>query len=149
MKYLCLLSYLLLAQVHAEAPIPKPHPVPKLADLYKPWVFARASEASTLFIEPHFKGSEPYGHLVKTADALYWFEFDGKKSDLWVVTEYKEADKQLELHLENGSRVLIFPYWDIDHCLLIIRKDSKLENNPTRFSVPYTLLPSIPYLEGE
>ena len=128
---------------------PQPHPVPKLKDLYKPWVFARASEASTLFIEPHFKEKEPYGHVVHVNGKLDWLEFDGEKFLTWNIAKYEESDRELTLYLQGGGKVLIFPYWDIDHCLLMIRFDPSAEINPTRFSVPYQLLPTIPYLEGE
>lgn len=128
---------------------PLPHPVPKLKDLYKPWIFARASEASTLFIEPHFKGKVPYAHIIQTKNKLYWFEFDGIHSSLWKVHKYSEQEKQLTLYLEDGGEVLILPYWDIDHCLLIIRKIPTKEENPTHFAVPYQHLQSIPFIKGE
>ena len=151
-KLYCTLIVYLTAHLSGNTVVvkpPNPHPVPKLVDLYKPWVFARASEASTLFIEPHFKGSEPYAHLIKQEKVLHWFEYDGKQSHLWKVTKYTEDDKELTLFLEGGAKVVVFPYWDIDHCLLIIRFDPSLEENPTRFSVPYQHLKGIPYLEGE
>jgi len=72
------------------------------------WVFARASEASTLFIEPHFKGSEPYAHLIKQEKVLHWFEYDGKQSHLWKVTKYTENEKELTLFLEGGAKVVLF-----------------------------------------
>ena len=127
----------------------QPHPTPKLKDLYKPWVFARVSEANTLFIEPHFKGKIPFGHLIKTDQSLYWCEFDGEKNFLWKVTKFTEQDKQLSLELGDAGEVLVFPYWDIDHCLLIIRKDPKAKENPTRFAVPYQHLGAIPFLKGD
>jgi len=127
----------------------KPHPVPKLKDLHRPWVFARASEASTLFIEPHFKNTEPYAHIVQTAKTLEWLEFDGRAFHKWKILKYTESDKELTLYLTNGEKVLIVPYWDIDHCLLMIRFAPKSDTNPTRFAVPYQLLPSIPYMEAE
>jgi len=102
-----------------------------------------------LFIEPHFKGRIPYGHLIQTEQSLYWFEFNGKKSFLWKVTQFTEQEKQLKLDLGKAGEVLIFPYWDIDHCLLIIRKDPEADENPTRFAVPYEHLKSIPFLEGD
>jgi len=127
----------------------KPHPVPKLKDLHRPWVFARASEASTLFIEPHLKDKEPYALLIKTADKLEWLEFDGKRFHQWKVTKYTESDKDLTLYLDDGGKVLVSSYWDIDHCLLIIRFAPGKEINPTRFAVPYYLLPTIPHMEAE
>ncbi len=127
----------------------EPHPVPVLKDLHKPWVFARASEASTLFIEPHYKGIEPYGHLIQGAETMHWVEFDGKQSRLWKILSYVEGEKELTLTLDDGGQLLVFPYWDIDHCLLIIRKDPNAEENPTRFAVPYDFLPTLPYMEGE
>lgn len=149
MKYFFLFISLATSFLQAESPEPNPHPVPKLTDLYKPWIFARASEASTLFIEPHFKGKEPYGHLIKKNESLQWFEFDGNQSFVWNVSRYEETEKELRLFLEDGGKVLIFPYWDIDQCLLIIRFAPDSEENPTRFSVPYQHLSKIPYMKGE
>jgi len=127
----------------------KPHPVPSIKDLYQPWVFARASEASTLFIEPHFKEREPYAHVVQTDEKFKWLEFDGEKFHTWNITKYEESEKELTLHLKDGGKVLVFPFWDVDHCLLMIRFAPKEVINPTRFAVPYQLLPSIPYMEVE
>ena len=79
----------------------KPHPVPKLADLKKPWVFARANEASTLFIEPHHKDSEPFAHIIQTEKKLQWFEFNGKTSLVWDVLRFTETDKELTLYLKG------------------------------------------------
>ena len=141
------LSTNLLGEIDSN--LPNPYPVPKIADLYKPWVFARASEASTLFIEPHFKGVEPYAHLIKQEKVLHWFEYDGKRSHLWEVIKYTEGDKELTLFLEGGTKIVLFPYWDIDQCLLIIRFEPTEEENPTRFSTPYQYLSKIPYLKGE
>lgn len=126
-----------------------PHPTPKLKDLLTPWVFARASEASTLFIEPHFKGKEPYAHLLNVNGSYQWFEFTGEHSLLWKVLSFEETEKELTLHLEGGGKVLAFPYWDIDHCLLIIRFDPDADENPTRFATPYQYLDTIPFMEGE
>jgi len=131
----------------AQSPKPKPHPVPKLSDLEKPWIFARASEASTLFIDPSLKGKEPYAHIIKQGDNLQWFEFDGESSQLWKVDKHTVTDKELVLFLEGGGKVLIFPYWDIDHCLLIIRFSTDGGENPTRFSVPYQYLSEIEYIK--
>lgn len=149
MKYLLVLLWLAPLLAKAESPEPDPHPVPKLSDLYTPWVFARASEASTLFIEPHFRGKEPYGHIIKNADTLQWFEFDGEQALIWKITRFEENDKELYLFLEDGGKVLVFPYWDIDQCLLVIRFTPNSDENPTRFSVPYQHLSEIPYQEGE
>ena len=127
----------------------KPHPVPTIADLHKPWLFARASEASTLFIEPHFKGKEPYAHVIKIKDKLQWMEYDGSGFKLWEVEATKTDKKELTLLLKGGGRVLIFPYWDIDHCLVMIRFAPGKETNPTRFAVPYHLLPKVPFQKAE
>ena len=145
MKISFWLVFLLISNVFAQ----KPHPVPELKDLYKPWIFARASEASTLFIEPHFKGAEPYAHLINSKKKLQWFEYDGVKGTIWNITHYTKTNKDLTLYIENGDRVVITPYWDIDHCLLIIRFTSDEEINPTRFAVPYKNLTSIPYQKPE
>ena len=126
-----------------------PHPVPKLTDLKKPWVFARANEASLLFIEPQHKNSEPYAHIILSGEKLQWFEFDGKDALVWDVTRFTETDKQLTLYLKGGNKVIFTPYWDIDHCLLIIRFTPEASHNPTRFAIPYQYLKSLPYEKAE
>lgn len=127
----------------------KPHLVPKLTDLQKPWVFARANEASALFIEPHHKGSEPYAHIIRTDEKLQWFEFNGENSLIWDVIRFTETDKELTLYLQGGNKVLFTPYWDIDHCLLVIRFSPEEEINPTRFAIPYQFISSLPYQKAE
>ena len=82
-----------------------PHPVPKLKDLKKPWVFARANEASLLFIEPQHKNSEPYAHIIQSGEKLQWFEFNGKDALIWDVTRFTETDKELTLYLKGGNKV--------------------------------------------
>lgn len=124
-------------------------PAPKLKDLYKPWLFARASEANTLFIEPRFKAKIPFGHVIKTDQLLFWCEFDGERNYLWKVTKSAEQDGQLTLELGDAGEVLVVPYPEIDHCLLIIRKDPKANENPTRFAVPYRFLGTIPFLKAD
>lgn len=126
-----------------------PHPVPKLKDMYQPWLFARVSEASSLFIEPQYKNKVPYAHIVQTGNKIEWIEFNGSKFERWEVSKYKESNKDLTLYLIGGSKVLITPFWDIDQCLLIIRFTLGEEDNPTRFSVPYQLLSTIPYMKGD
>lgn len=125
------------------------HASPKLAHFYKPWLFARVSEANTLFIEPHFKGKIPFAHLIKTDHSLSWCEFDGEKNFLWEITKVDEQDSQLTLELGDAGEVVVFPYPDIEHCLLIIRKAPNAKENPTRFAVPYQHLGAVPFLKGD
>ena len=156
--FLTRLALALLAST-ALALAKNPYPVPTLNDLIKPWIFVRASEASTLFIDENFKDREPYGHLVLFGkDSHLWLEYDGTRTQLWRVTKEIRDEKQLTLTLrpfENPeaklSKLLIYPYWDIDHCLVMIRFDPEAEENPVRFSTPYEFKTTLPYLapEGE
>lgn len=152
----CLVAY--SAYLSAQSATPKPLPVPKLQDLIQPWIFVRASEASTLFIDESFKDREPYGHLVVLGEKrTQWLEFDGKETTLWDVTGATRNEKELTLRLvptageteKKPSRLVIYPYWDIDHCLVMIRFDPGAEENPVRFSTPYSLKDDLPHLAPE
>ncbi len=138
----------------SEVNAPKPLSVPKLDDLIQPWVFVRASEASTLFIDDQFRGREPYGHLLAIGnDRFQWLEFDGSATTVWDVTEIHRSEKQLTLHLsatatdreKKPSRLVVYPYWDIDHCLVMIRFVPGAEENPVRFCTPYAFKDNLPY----
>ncbi|MEM9282381.1 MAG: hypothetical protein AAGA96_11170 [Verrucomicrobiota bacterium] len=130
-----------------------PLDVPDLDDLIQPWLFVRASEASTLFIDEAFEGSEPYGLLMKKEDGGHvWLEFDGENSAMWTVESFEKGEKQLTLQLSQGastSKLVVYPYWDIDHCLIMIRFVQDAEENPVRFATPYQFKDSLPYLEPE
>ena len=154
------LTWLLLLMGTASLAFAKnPHPVPTLDNLIKPWIFVRASEASTLFIDENFKSREPYGHLILLEkDSFLWLEYSGTQTQLWQVTKSTRDEKQLTLLLQpfedpaaKPSRLVIYPYWDIDHCLVMIRFDPEAEENPVRFATPYELKTTLPYLapEGE
>ena len=132
--------------------------VPELKELIQPWLFVRASEASTLFIDESFRGREPYGHLTVVREGKYqWLEFDGKQTTLWDVVEVARDARQLTLQLTStvggqetkDARLVIYPYWDIDNCLVMIRFDDGAEENPVRFSTPYSFKRELPYLVPE
>ena len=145
-------------RLSAQTIVPAPLPIPSLKDLIEPWIFVRASEASTLFIDDSLKNREPYGHLLVGEDNRYqWLEFDGKRTKRWKVAGTDRNEKQLTLHLTpieepvNGgtSRLVIYPYWDIDNCLVMIRFDPGAEENPVRFSTPYGFKSTLPHLTPE
>ncbi len=128
--------------------------VPKVSDLVQPWLFVRASEASTLFIDESYEGREPYGHLTlsKTGEPESWLEYDGAATAVWKVGEVTRTDQQLELELfgsSSKSKLVVYPFWDIDDCLIMIRFDEGQEENPVRFSTPYYYKDTLPYLEPE
>jgi len=146
--------FLLLAQFgHGKNPLP----VPELEDLLQPWIFTRASEASTLFIEKDFKGREPYGNLFQLSEEVWvWAEYDGEFTQLWKILSHEKDEKQLVLMLQplaepeaEPSKLVVFPYWDIDHCLVMIRFVPDGEENPVRFATPYSFKDELPYLEPE
>ncbi|MEM0896488.1 MAG: hypothetical protein AAGJ79_06345 [Verrucomicrobiota bacterium] len=137
---------------------PRPLSVPELNDLIEPWIFVRASEASTLFIDEAFEGREPYGHLVVRGEKDFqWLEFDGSVTRLWNVSAFVRDEKQLTLTLipvagdgaTEPSQLVVYPYWDIDDCLIMIRFDPGAEENPVRFSTPYAFKHQLPFLEPE
>ena len=148
-----LISLCALASLAAPAFAANPLGVPDLEDLVQPWLFVRASEASTLFIDEAFKDSEPYGLLLKKGeDGHAWLEFDGEKTTVWQVDGTERNEKQLTLSLtrENRtSKLVVYPYWDIDHCLIMIRFEPDAEENPVRFATPYHFMKELPYLEPE
>ncbi len=137
---------------------PKPLAVPQIKDLIQPWIFVRASEASTLFIDETLKGREPYGHLIVLDESRYqWLEFDGVSTALWNVTCIERDERQMTVHLQSivanpeakPSRLVVYPYWDIDDCLVMIRFDPGAEENPVRFSTPYSFKGNLPYLAAD
>lgn len=142
----------------AYASEPKPLAVPKIKELIQPWIFARASESSMLFLDKSFKGREPYGHLVVLGKEKYrWLEYDGIRTTLWDIVKIERTDKQLTLYFaktdtdkaQSPPRLVIYPYWDIDNCLVMILFNPEAEENPVRFSTPYSKKEELPYLLPE
>ena len=118
----------------------------------------RASEASTLFIDKNLKGTEPYGHLIVLGkNNFQWLEFDGQKTTRWKITAIDRNEKQLTLQFStptgnstpSSPRLVIYPYRDIDNCLVMIRFDPEAEENPVRFATPYSVKEKLPYQTPE
>jgi len=131
--------------------------VPELVDLQEPWLFVRASEASTLFMDENFKEAAPFGHLALLSSGVkLWTEFDGRKTEFWIVLSSEKREKQWTLELQplakpkaDPERLVIYPYWDIDQCLVMIRFVPGAAENPVHFATPYEFKDSLPYLAPE
>lgn len=124
------------------------------------YVYTRASEASTLFIETRFRGREPHFILSKsdpdgtsrtTPQKWTWKEFDGAKSTTWTaeLVKISGADRHFLLTDKEGRehKVLVYPFRDIEQTWVVIHYFPDREENPIFFATPFSRLPEIEYLD--
>ena len=124
------------------------------------YVYTRASEASTLFIETKFRGREPHFELSESPTAgdsgatpqkWIWKEFDGSKSTTWTaeLRKISGADRHFLLTDKEGRehKVLVYPFRDIEQTWVVIHYFPDRDENPIFFATPFSRLPEIEYLD--
>ena len=112
------------------------------------WVYARASEASTLFIETQYKGKETFFHINDTNDGLYLIEQRPEASMSYPIDKIERKGLDIEISYKEGAnapeKTLIYPYRDIDNAWVIIHYTPG--ENGVHFITPSKYLSSIEYL---
>ena len=118
-----------------------------LAGMTRDWAYARASEASTLFINEAVAAAPPYMRIREPAPGCLHLEsFDGRKRDHYAITEITRQRDELIFRLkprdDPGAADVVFtlyPYWDIDDTWVVIQDIHGLEEKPISFALPQHL----------
>lgn len=115
------------------------------------WLYVRASEASTLFIEEHNKGKERFYSIENDELGNSWFSeysLDTKYSYRIKELTRNELDILIHYHAEDypaPQRTLIYPFRDVDDTWVVIHFYEGREN-VMRFSTLAEKLDEIEYL---
>ncbi|WP_421724533.1 hypothetical protein [Bauldia sp.] len=115
-----------------------------LAGLSREWAYARASEASTLFLNRSLASSPPFMRITeKPGPCLTLFSYDGHAYDEYTIRRVERSGEERTLFLENPKwqdantiTFVIYPYLDIDDTWVVIQDIPGLEEKPVRFAVP-------------
>ena len=106
--------------------------------------YARASEASTLFIHDVFADAPPYLRIKEQGEGVYVAEdFDGETKRFFHIAGVEKTPADLILEMiptgseSGGKRVYtIYPYRDIDHTFVVIQTISNEEERPVKWAIP-------------
>lgn len=106
--------------------------------------YARASEASTLFIHENLASSPPYLRIEEKPTGVYWAEdFDGKQQRIFHITQVERKNNDLLIELvpttkKSGRKrnYTIYPYRDIDNTFVVIQAIDGQEEKPVRWAIP-------------
>lgn len=121
------------------------------ADLLKgftrDWAYARASEASTLFINESVAKDRPYLRIGEGQNGCFHADsFDGRERRLYGIQEITKQRDELIFQLApidgSGDAESIFtfyPYWDIDDTWVVIQNIPGLDEKPIQFAIPQKL----------
>ncbi len=104
--------------------------------------YARASEASTLFINESVAKTPPYLKFINENNIVILEDFDGKTLRNYLITKITKQNKELTLTLTNRAKAneketyfVIYPYWDIDDAFVVIQKIPGQEENPVKWAI--------------
>ncbi len=111
------------------------------------WAYARASEASTLFINKSVAKDRPYLRIGEGQNGCFHADsFDGRERRLYGIREIKKQRDELVFQLmpidgsgDVESVFTFYPYWDIDDTWVVIQKIPGLEEKPIQFAIPQKL----------
>ena len=111
------------------------------------WAFARASEASTLFVNQSFAKKRPYLRIREAAQGCLQFEnFDGREKSVYAVREIVRRRDELVFRLaatDNSSQddtvFTFYPYRDIDDTWVVIQALPGQDEKPIHFAIPQEL----------
>ncbi len=111
------------------------------------WAYARASEASTLFINESVSRNRPYLRIGEGQRGCFRADsFDGRVRRLYEIREITKLRDELVFQLkpvdgfEDAESVFTFyPYWDIDDTWVVIQNIPGLEEKPIQFAIPQKL----------
>lgn len=114
------------------------------------WIYARASEASTLFIETKDKGMETFFHIQKDNKSSRLVEKkQGEMLNSYPIKSVNMNGLDIEIAYDQEDNVplktLIYPYRDIDNTWVIIHY--REGENDVHFITPSKFLASIDYLD--
>ncbi len=106
--------------------------------------YARASEASTLFINDTFASTPPYLRIEENPEGVYFAEdFDGERKLFFHIKRVERKNDDLFIDLvptvQNGGgdrRYTIYPYTDIDDTFVVIQAISDEEEKPVKWAIP-------------
>ena len=118
-----------------------------LAEFGRDWAFARASEASTLFINQSIAAAPPFMRIKEPKPGCFTLEsFDGRNRTVYDVDRVETRNDEIILHLSaqsgaahDGAVFTLYPYWDIDDTWVVIQDIPGLEEKPIRFALPREL----------
>lgn len=111
------------------------------------WAYARASEASTLFINKSVAKARPYLRIGEGQNGCFHADsFDGRERRLYEIQAITKQRDELVFQLEpidgSGDAKSIFtfyPYWDIDDTWVVIQNIPGLDEKPIQFAIPQKL----------
>ena len=113
-----------------------------LNTLPKAMRYARASEASTLFINESIAKRPPYLKFIEKNNKIILEDFDGRNLQKYSVKKVVRQNKELTLTLINSLQpnqketyFVIYPYWDIDDAFVVIQKIPGQEENPVKWAI--------------
>lgn len=118
-----------------------------LSGFGRDWAYARASEASTLFINESVAKARPYLRIGEGQDGCFHAEsFDGRLRRLYEIRQITKQRDELVFQLKpidgSGDKESVFtfyPYWDIDDTWVIIQAIPGLDEKPIQFAIPQKL----------
>ncbi|WOO40236.1 hypothetical protein [Rubellicoccus peritrichatus] len=144
-----IVTSLLLTFTHiSHADLSKTHTASPLEDK---WVYVRASEASTLFIEKHLKGKERFFSIENDINGQHWFnELSNDTKFSFRIKEVSRNEMDVLIHYYAADypvpqRTLIYPFRDVDDTWVVIHFYDNREN-VMRFTTLAEKLGEIEYL---
>lgn len=121
-----------------------------LSPLKGEWVYVRASEASTLFIETKNKANETFFEIVEIGNQPFFKEYSKNFSKKLPIADIKKSGNEIEIFYQEHSiapaKTLIYPYRDIPEAWVIIHFN-KGEENKVHFITSSKNLPKIEYYD--
>ncbi len=119
----------------------------RLAEFGRDWAFARASEASTLFINQSIAAAPPFMRIQEPHTGCFKLEsFDGRTRTVYDIDRVETRNDEIILHLSaqagsthDGAVFTLYPYWDIDDTWVVIQDIPGLEEKPISFALPREL----------
>ena len=131
------------SQAQATAPI-KTRGAAHLQSFARDWAYARASEASTLFLNRSLAKTPPNLSIVEVAPAAFELrDFDGRTQSLYVVSAVEKVRDELIFRLRpkgiEGAAETVFtfyPFRDIDDTWVVIQAIPGREEKPVRWAIP-------------
>lgn len=115
-----------------------------LSEFPKHLRYARASEASTLFISELFAAAPPYLRIEEKSKGVFLAEdFDGKQKRFFYISGVQQKNDDLHIELipttreSGGNRsYTIYPYRDIDDTFVVIQAITNEEEKPVKWAIP-------------
>ena len=108
------------------------------------WAYARASEASTLFLNESFAKAPPTVSIVEVAPAVFELrDFDGRTETRYAVSAIEKDRDELIFRMRPkgaaGAAETVFtfyPFRDIDDTWVVIQAIPGRAEKPVRWAIP-------------